>query len=152
MKLNMKYLFHVAALLSIFFYSLQNRDNDNAITINGHDEKVTKRFGMVTALKPEKVEYYKKLHAAVWSDVQRKIKECNIKNYSIFLKEIEGKPFLFSYFEYTGTNFNADMEKMAQDSLTKLWWKETDPCQQPLPDAKAKKQVWSEMDAIFFLN
>jgi len=111
--------------------------------------KHIQRFGMVTGLKPEKMEYYKKLHAAVWPEVQKKITECNIQNYSIFLKEINGELLLFSYFEYTGNNFDEDMKKMAADSATQRWWKETDPCQQPLPDAVSKKQIWSNMDEVF---
>jgi len=116
------------------------------------NKAVVTRFGSVTGLKPGKLEYYKQLHAAAWPAVLKKIKECNIQNYSIYLKEIEGKPFLFSYFEYTGKDFDADMKKMAADSTTQRWWKETDPCQQPLPDAAAKGATWSSMEAIFHTN
>jgi L-rhamnose mutarotase len=41
------------------------------------------RYGMVIGIKPEKIEAYKKLHAAAWPDVLKKIKECNIRNYSM---------------------------------------------------------------------
>ena len=108
-----------------------------------------KRFGMVTGLKPEKLDYYKQLHAAAWTGVVKKITECNIQNYSIYLKEIDGKPYLFSYFEYAGADFDADMKKMAADSTTQRWWKETNPCQQPLPDAASKGQTWSTMEEVF---
>lgn len=111
-----------------------------------------KRYGMVTGLKPEKVNYYKQLHATAWPGVLKKIKECNIQNYSIYLKEINGQYFLFSYFEYAGTDFEADMKKMAADSTTKRWWNETDPCQQPLPDAASKGQIWSSMEEVFHEN
>ena len=37
----------------------------------------------------------------------------DIQNYSIYLKEIKGQYFLFSYFEYAGHDFDADMKKMA---------------------------------------
>lgn len=110
------------------------------------------RFGMVTGLKPEKMDYYKQLHAAAWPAVLKKIKECNIQNYSIYLKEIDGKPYLFSYFEYTGTDFDADMKKMAADTTTQRWWKETDPCQQPLPEALEKQQIWTNMEEVFHSN
>lgn len=110
------------------------------------------RFGMVTGLKPEKMDYYKQLHAAAWPAVLKKIKECNIQNYSIYLKEIDGKPYLFSYFEYTGTDFDADMKKMAADTTTQRWWKETDPCQQPLPEALEKHQIWTNMEEVFHSN
>jgi len=109
-----------------------------------------KRVGMVTGLKPEKLAYYKQLHASAWPGVLNKISECNIHNYSIYLKEIEGRYFLFSYFEYTGTDFEADMKKMAADSVTQRWWKETDPCQQPLPDAASQGQIWSTMEDVFY--
>ncbi len=111
--------------------------------------KQVQRFGMVTGLRPGKASYYKQLHAAVWPSVQKKIKDCNIQHYSIYLKEINGQLLLFSYFEYTGNDFDADMKKMAADSSTQRWWKETDPCQEPLPDAAAKKQIWSPMEELF---
>ena len=76
-----------------------------------------KRYGMVIGVKPGEIEEYKKLHAAVWPDVLKMIKNCNIRNYSIYLKDNQ----LFSYFEYTGDDFKADMEKMAADPGTQKW-------------------------------
>ena len=107
------------------------------------------RYGMVTGLKPEKIEQYKKLHASPWPEVQKRIIECNIQNYSIYLQKIDNQYFLFSYFEYTGSDFDADMKKMAADSMTQKWWKETDPCQLPLKEALAKHQIWSSMEEVF---
>lgn len=131
----------------------QSSKQDKTSTIQTSKTNITEkkvvRYGMVTGLKPEKLDYYKKLHAAVWPGVMKKIKECNIRNYSIYLKEIGGKPYLFSYFEYIGNNFEADMKKMAADSTTQRWWKETDPTQIPLPDAATKKQIWSKMEEVF---
>lgn len=108
-----------------------------------------KRFGSVTGLKPEKLDYYKKLHANAWPSVLKKIKECNIRNYSIYLQKIGDAYYLFSYFEYAGSDFDADMKKMADDPDTQKWWKETDPCQQPLPETAAKKQIWTNMEEVF---
>lgn len=108
-----------------------------------------KRYASITGLKHEKLAYYKKLHADAWPSVLRKIKACNIQNYSIYLKEVDGKLFLFSYFEYVGDDFNADMKKMADDMETQRWWKETDPCQLPLSDAAASGKIWSEMEEVF---
>ena len=107
---------------------------------------------MVTGIKPEKIAYYKQLHAAVWPGVIKTISECNIRNYSIYLKEIEGKHYLFSYFEYTGSDFEADMKKMAADTVTQRWWKETAPAQLPLPDAAGAEQTWSGMEELMHLE
>ncbi|WP_457131147.1 L-rhamnose mutarotase [Mucilaginibacter sp. UYNi724] len=66
-----------------------------------------------------------------------------------YIKQIDGKPYLFSYFEYVGNNFNADMQKMAADPNTQKWWKRTDPTQIPLPDAAAKGKILSDMQEVF---
>ena len=110
------------------------------------------RFGWVTGLKAEKATYYKDLHAHPRPAVNRMIKECHIQNFSIYAKEIEGKEYLFAYLEYTGKDFAADMQKMASDPATQAWWKETDPCQSALPDAKAKGKIWADAQVVYHLD
>jgi len=112
-------------------------------------DRQPKRYASVTGLKKEKMAYYRSLHAHAWPGVLARISACNIRNYSIYFKEIDSNYYLFSYFEYTGQDFDGDMKKMAADSLTRKWWKETDPCQQPLPDAAAKGQIWSDAEELF---
>ena len=112
-------------------------------------QKKVQRYASITGLKKEEIAYYKELHIAVWPGVLKQIKQSNIQNYSIYLQEIDGKHFLFSYFEYTGDDYDADMKRMAEDPETQRWWKETDPTQIPLPDAAAKGQIWSFMEEVF---
>ncbi len=110
------------------------------------------RYGMVIGLKPEKIEHYNRLHEAVWPDVLKTIKDCHIRNYSIYLREIDqDRHYLFSYFEYTGENFEADMARMAADPATQKWWKETMPCQVPIP-TRSGTEWWSRMDEVFHLD
>jgi len=109
-----------------------------------------KRYAMVTGLKPEKEAYYRKLHAHPWPGVIKKIRDCNIRNFSIFRTEIDGKPYLFAYFEYVGDDFEGDMKKMAADPETQRWWKETDPCQVPLPAARKKGEIWTTAEEVFW--
>ena len=111
-----------------------------------------KRYGMVIGLCAEKLDEYKKLHAAVWPDVLKMIKQCHIQNYSIYARKIGGKEFLFSYLEYTGKDFAADMKIMAADPATQAWWKETDPCQSALPEAKAKGKIWADAQEVYHLD
>ena len=107
------------------------------------------RYGSVIGVKPEMIEKYKRLHAKPWPGVVNMIHDCNIRNYSIYLKEIEhGKYYLFSYFEYIGTDFEADMAKMAADPETQEWWKETDPCQIPIP-IRGEGEFWASMEEVF---
>ncbi len=107
------------------------------------------RYGMVIGVKPEKIEEYKRLHAHAWPGVLAMIRECRIRNYSIYLVELDpGKHYLFGYFEYTGDDFDADMQKMAADATTQRWWKETDPCQYPIATAKPGEK-WVNMQEVF---
>ncbi len=110
------------------------------------------RYAWITGLKPEKADYYRKLHANPWPAVNAKIKDCNIRNFSIYEREIEGKTYLFAYLEYAGKNFDSDMKKMAADPETRRWWKETDPCQSPLPDAKKAGKTWADTKEIYHLD
>lgn len=111
-----------------------------------------KRYGMVIGLNADKVEEYKRLHAAVWPEVLQMIKQCNIRNYSIFLRRLDnGQHYLFSYFEYTGTDFAADMAKMAADPVTQRWWSLCKPCQRPLPD-RGPDEWWASMEEVFHLD
>ncbi|MCF7688759.1 MAG: L-rhamnose mutarotase [Cephaloticoccus sp.] len=108
-----------------------------------------KRYGSVLGLNPAKIDEYKKLHAAVWPDVLAMIKSCHIRNYSIYLRTLaDGQPYLFSYFEYTGNDYAADMARMAADPTTQRWWSFCEPCQQPLAD-RAPGEWWSEMEEVF---
>lgn len=105
-----------------------------------------KRYGAVLGLSEEGKAEYRKLHAAVWPEVLAKITECNICNYSIFLKEPEN--LLFSFFEYTGTDYAADMAKMAADPTTQKWWAVNMPLQRPL-ETRKEGEWWADMTEIF---
>jgi len=110
------------------------------------------RYGAVVGVKPEKVARYKELHAAVWPDVLVIIKRSRIQNYSIYLRTLaDGRPYLFSYFEYVGENFAADMALMIDDPVTQRWWAECVPCLELLPD-RAPGEVWSPLEEVFHLD
>jgi L-rhamnose mutarotase len=109
-----------------------------------------KRCGSLIGLRPEKIEEYKRLHAAAWPEILEKIKDCNIRNYSIFLRQLpDGNNYLFSYFEYIGTDMAADFERMAADPKTQEWWALCKPCQEPLAN-RAEGEWWAEMEEVFY--
>lgn len=104
------------------------------------------RHGQVIGVGADAIAEYKRLHADVWPGVLAKISECNIRNYSIFLKEPEN--VLFAYFEYVGTDFDADMKKMADDPETQRWWSYCKPLQRPF-DSRSEGEWWAEMEEVF---
>jgi len=105
------------------------------------------RFGQVIGVKSEHLAEYKKYHAAVWPAILEKIKECNIQNYSIFYKN----GLLFAYLEYTGSDFEADMAKMAADPKTQEWWSIMKPMQDPVKNRK-EGEWWADMEEVFHLD
>ena len=108
-----------------------------------------KRYGSIIGLKAPKIDEYKRLHSAVWPDVLAQIEKSNIRNYSIFLKQLpDGNHYLFSYFEYVGEDFAADMAAMAEDPRTREWWAVCKPCQAPLEN-RAAGEWWSDMEEVF---
>ena len=108
-----------------------------------------KRYGSVIGVKAEKLEEYKRLHADVWPGVLEMIEECNIQNYSIYLRKLDdGRYYLFSYFEYVGEDFEGDMAKMGSDAVTQKWWDVCKPCQEPLSDLESG-EWWANMEEVF---
>jgi L-rhamnose mutarotase len=102
-----------------------------------------KRFAQVIRLKPGKKEHYLKVHKETWPCVLEKIRDCQIRNYSIYLYD----DILFAYFEYVGEDFEEDMKKMTDDPCTQKWWKETAPCQESLSDDP--KDWWLDLPEVF---
>ncbi|MFZ0581122.1 MAG: L-rhamnose mutarotase [Candidatus Acidiferrales bacterium] len=103
-----------------------------------------KRYGSVIKVRPEAIAEYKRYHATVWPDVLKMIQKCNIRNYSIYLKD----DFLFGYFEYHGTDYKADIAEMAADPRTQEWWAVMMPMQQPL-ETRKEGEWWAEMEEVF---
>ena len=104
------------------------------------------RMGRVIRLRPEIIPEYKRIHADVWPEVLQAIRDSNIRNYTIFLKEPEN--ILFAYWEYYGDNFELDMLKMAGVPRMQEWWKITDPMQVPF-ETRAEGEWWADMENVF---
>ena len=102
------------------------------------------RYGQLIGVKPDQIEAYERIHAAVWPEVLATIHACNIRNYSIF----RHGTLLFAYFEYVGADFAADMARMAADPKTQEWWTHTEPMQEPVAD-RAPGAWWATMPEVF---
>lgn len=105
------------------------------------------RCAGVNRMPLEHLARYRELHSAVWPGVLATITACNIRNYSIFHRG----GWLFSYYEYVGGDYEADMARMAADPVTREWWTLNDPLQWPLED-RAEGEWWAAMDELFHLD
>lgn len=102
------------------------------------------RYGQVIGVKPDQIEAYERIHAAVWPEVPATIHACNLRNYSIF----RHGTLLFAYFEYVGQDFAANMARMAADPKTQAWWTHTEPMQEPVED-RAPGEWWATLPEVF---
>jgi len=108
-----------------------------------------KRFGMVIGIRPEKISEYKELHANTWPEILKNMEDANMRNFSIYLAELEkGKFYLFGYYEYTGDDFEADMKKMKDCDISDKWSALCTSCQIPL-DTRDEGQWWMDMEEVF---
>ena len=106
-----------------------------------------RRLASVIGLPAENVEEYERLHADVWPDVLARISASNVTNYSIY----RHGDLLFSYLEYVGDDFEADMAAMAADPVTQRWWAICEPLQLPLVD-RAVGEWWKELPEVFHVD
>ncbi len=104
-------------------------------------------FGEIGRLRPEKIAEYEALHAKPWPEVLQTIRDCNLGNYSIF----RHGELVFAYFEYTGDDYAADMEKMAADEATQRWWTHTKPCFVKY-GANPESEFYAGMKRIFHID
>ncbi len=105
------------------------------------------RFASVTELLPEMEREYRELHANVWLEVLERLRSSHIENYSIHIVKVNESRYLFSYFEYVGNDYVADMAAIESCPHTQRWWKETDPCQR-----KLGKGQWIPAEMLFFME
>jgi len=102
----------------------------------------------VTGLKVEKEAEYRLLHDNVWPGVQEAIGASNISRFDIFLVEFgDNQPYLFYQFQYTGSDFENDMAAQSDSPVNQRWWRYTDACQQPLPEA-SDDSPWLDLKAL----
>jgi L-rhamnose mutarotase len=107
---------------------------------------MTRRFGQVLGLRPERLEEYKRHHARIWPEIADAIRAAGIRNYSIFHHDGQ----LFAYLEYAGpeSEFDARMRELARAPRMREWWDLMEPMQIPRPD-REQGTWWTNMEEVF---
>lgn len=106
----------------------------------------TKRVGMVIGINPDQITAYKALHAASNPGVRDLLSEYHMKNFSIYLQQLDdGNYYLFGYYEYDGNDYNGDMARLSAEKRNSEWLSVTDPMQKPLRGQKS----WTQMEEVY---
>lgn len=106
-----------------------------------------RRFGQVCHCKPGCAGEYIRQHAATWPGVLAAITQANLRNYSIYRRG----DLLFTYVEYHGCDYTADMARIAANPEVQRWWAVVKPLMEPLAD-RGPGEWWAAMDEIFHLD
>lgn len=131
-KLVMATLIMIAALLAALYAKTGDRQ--------------TQRIGMVIGIKADQISAYEQLHAASNPGVRDLLQKYHMHNFSIYMHQLDdGKYYLFGYYEYTGTDYKADMEKLAAEPRNQKWLSVTGSMQVPLPG----EQSWAMMKQVY---
>jgi L-rhamnose mutarotase len=108
--------------------------------------QMTRRIGMVIGIRPDLISTYETVHAASNPGVRDLLTKYNMHNFSIFIQMLqEDRYYLFGYYEYTGNDYEADMEKLAAEARNQEWLIMTDPMQIPLQG----EHSWSVMREVY---
>ena len=76
-----------------------------------------KRVGFLLKVRQDKIEEYKKHHAAVWPEMLDALRRSGWHNYSLFMRD-DG--LLFGYFE-TPDSFQAALAGMSREEINARW-------------------------------
>ena len=140
----MKNTFLVISILTLILASISSCTGSQEEENTRED---VKRVGMVIKIKPEYIEEYIALHADSNPGVRDLLIEANMRNFSIFLHQLDdGNWYEFGYYEYTGNDFEADMARLEKHPRNIEWLKVCDPLQIPLNGYEG----WAEMEQIYF--
>ncbi len=111
----------------------------------GHED--VKRVGMVIKIKPERLDEYLAVHADSVSGVRDLLEKYNMRNFSIFMVQLEDSNYYeFGYWEYWGNDFEADMANLDAEPRNQEWLQMCGPMQNPLEGETS----WKELDQIYF--
>ena len=104
------------------------------------------RVGMVVGIQPDMIESYKELHADSNPGVRDLLSKYHMRNFSIYLEQIGDQWYEFGYYEYTGTDYDGDMARLARERRNVAWLEMCDPMQIPLPG----REGWKVMERVYF--
>ncbi len=107
------------------------------------------RMGMVIGLKPREDRRIQAAACRRLAGGARLISGCNIRNYSIFLKEPEN--LLFGYWNITGRISRPTWRRWRPIRRTQEWWAVCMPCQEPL-ETRKEGEWWAMMEEVFHLD
>ena len=102
-----------------------------------------KRIATISKLVPGTAEDYIELHKNVWPGVVQAGHDAHMQNFSIY----RFGDYLFSYYEYTGDDFESDMARKAALPVSQQWQEATGQYRQLMTETSRAielEEIWHE--------
>ena len=102
-----------------------------------------KRIATISKLVPGTADEYIELHKNVWPGVVQAGHDAHMQNYSIY----RFGDYLFSYYEYTGDDFEGDMARKAALPVSKEWQEATGKFREIMEEDRRYielEEIWHE--------
>lgn len=113
-----------------------------------------KRICQIIKLPSGNVQEYVRLHQNVPQGVLDNLRKYNIHDYSIH--HAPDLNLLIAHMRYTGTDLQADSQKMREDPVNQQWWSMTDPLQKTLVEGSTgstdARGWWMNLDEVFYFE
>ncbi|CAK9783441.1 unnamed protein product [Cutaneotrichosporon oleaginosum] len=110
-----------------------------------------RRICQVIKVKPEALDEYKRVHAAVWPEVLDALRKAHVVDYSIYY--FAPLSLLIATMRYVGTDYEADMESIKESETTRRWWKMTDGQQESFVEGAVGSESgpgwWAPTEEVF---
>ena len=106
-----------------------------------------RRVGFLLKVRPDRIEEYKQIHAAVWPEMLNALSAAGWHNYSHFLR---GDGLLFGYFE-TPESLEAAQAAMAVTEVNERWQTMMSPLFE-LPEVGKADELLLPLEEVFHLD
>jgi L-rhamnose mutarotase len=105
---------------------------------------------MMALARPRMLDQCRERFASPPPNVMKSLSAANICNASIYLKKIIGSGYLvlFNYVEYHGSDFHADMSKLAACEGFARWRKDCDACL--VAPTSSPGVAWTQLEPLFY--
>jgi len=108
--------------------------------------RLLKRIGRMAEIRPECLVQYRTILADGSAAIRELLIKHQLRNFSIFISQCGNRWFMYSYCEYVGRDYDADMDALAKDVGYQEWMRTS----QPMHVSTDADFQWRQMEQVFF--
>lgn len=108
--------------------------------------QLLKRIGRVIEIKPDSLSACRAMLEEENPAIRDLLKKHQMRNFSMFLSQLGNRWFVFSYCEYAGRDYKADLDALGKNTAYQEWLDGF----QSMEVSDKGDTAWTDMERIFF--